>query len=230
MPRPHVIINAAMTLDGKIDSVARRGAAISSPQDMARMDRLRRDADAILVGGHTLLENDPKLTIKTPHLRAGRLAAGLPENPAKIGVITRADLSPDCQFIMHGPARRLIYTTSQTSQAQISSLQAAGAEIHVMGETRVPLPEVLASLHALGFRRLMVEGGGTLIAGLLRLNLVDELIVYIAPQIFGGVAAPTLVDGDGFLPENAPRLQLLSVEKFDEQGGILVHYTLENAG
>src|SRR3970040_1681077 len=55
MKRPFVFINVAMTADGKIDTVARQGAAISSPRDKERVDRLRAESDAIMVGGKTLL-------------------------------------------------------------------------------------------------------------------------------------------------------------------------------
>ena len=97
-----------------------------------------------------------------------------------------------------------------------------------MGEARVDLPAVLESLCDLGIRKLLVEGGGTLIAEFLRLGLVDELTVYIAPKILGGATAPSLVDGPGFMPEQAPRLQLVSVEKLDEEGGLMVHYLVEH--
>jgi riboflavin biosynthesis pyrimidine reductase len=84
---------------------------------------------------------------------------------------------------------------------------------------------MLASLHSLGMSKVMVEGGGTIIAELLRLGLVDELRLYIAPRIFGGAAAPTLADGEGFPPEHAPRLELISMERIDDEGGVLLRYT-----
>ncbi|MBE3118636.1 MAG: dihydrofolate reductase family protein, partial [Candidatus Atribacteria bacterium] len=97
-----------------------------------------------------------------------------------------------------------------------------------MGQERVDLVAVFRSLHEAGIRSVLVEGGGTLIAELFRLDLVDELTIYIAPKIFGGNSAPTLADGHGFLPNQAPGLKLESVEKFDNEGGILVHYFVEH--
>ena len=229
MKRPHVTINAAMTADGKIDSSQRQGAGISSGADMARMDRLRAESDAILVGGQTLIYQDPRLTIKSESLRDERSARGLPPNPMKVGVVSVANLSAESRFMTHGPARRLIYTTRRTPAGQVAALQAAGAEVIALGETRVDLAGVLESLCDLGIGNLFVEGGGTIIAEFFRLGMVDELIVYIAPKIFGGASAPTLVDGPGFLPEEAPRLHLVSVEKCDDEGGILVHYTVETS-
>ena len=58
--RPDVIVNMAMTADGKIDTVERRGARISGAADSARVDRLRASVDAVMVGGHTLLREDPQ--------------------------------------------------------------------------------------------------------------------------------------------------------------------------
>jgi 2,5-diamino-6-(ribosylamino)-4(3H)-pyrimidinone 5'-phosphate reductase len=107
---------------------------------------------------------------------------------------------------------------------QLARLEAAGAETFILGEMQVDLPAVLESLGKLGFRRLMVEGGGTLIAELFRHGLVDELSIYTAPIIFGGASAPTLTDGPGFSPEQSPRLRLALVKKLGNDGGILVRY------
>ena len=76
MNRPFVFINMAVTADGKTDTVERRGAAISSRRDKQRVDGLRAGADAVMVGGHTLLEEDPALTVKSEALRASGLPAG----------------------------------------------------------------------------------------------------------------------------------------------------------
>ncbi len=226
MNRPFVHINVAMTADGKIDTVARLGAAISSAADWARVDKLRADADAVMVGGRTLLAEDPQLSVKSAQLRQARLARGATENPARVGVATLAEIRPEGQFMAGDPARRIIYTSARTAAEQIARLQAAGAEVFTLGEMRVDMVRALASLQALGVQRLLVEGGGTLIAELLRLDLADELTLYLAPRIFGGASAPTLADGAGFALEQAPRLELISHERLDPQGGLVVHYRI----
>lgn len=66
-----------MTADGKIDTFERKGAAISSRKDKERVDQLRAAADGILIGGRTLLEELPKLTVKNEALREGKSSAGL---------------------------------------------------------------------------------------------------------------------------------------------------------
>jgi len=243
MNRPRILVNVAMTADGKIDSAARKGAAISSIPDKARVDRLRASVGAVLVGGRTLLNEDPKLTVKSAELRAERLRKGWPENPAKVGVVSeipfaRAGLvpaqegrpqgSPLQNFLSSGPAQVYLFTTRCTAPEVLARFETTGATVHAMGQERVDLVAVFRSLHEAGIRSVLVEGGGTLIAELFRLGLVDELTIYIAPKIFGGISAPTLADGHGFLPNQAPGLKLESVEKFDDEGGILVHYFVDH--
>lgn len=222
--RPFVQINVATTADGKIDTFERQGAGISSPADKQRVLRLRAEADAVMVGGHTLLAEDPNLTVKTAQLRAERVSKGLPENPIKVGVITQAYLNLDGDFMTCGPARRLIFTTTRTAPAQVELLQSRGAEVYILGENQVNLPRALEILCSLGVQRLLVEGGATLNFELLKAGLVDELTIYQAPKIFGGQAAPTLAGGNGLTASAALQLQLLDVHVLDDDGGVLLRY------
>jgi riboflavin biosynthesis pyrimidine reductase len=80
LDRPFVTLNVAVTADGKTDTIDRHGAMISSPEDLARVDRLRAESDAIMVGGHTLLGDDPRLTVKSLNM-TGRIPHIIPSNP-----------------------------------------------------------------------------------------------------------------------------------------------------
>ena len=223
--RPYVILNVATTADGKTDTIARRGAAISSPRDLERVDQLRAASDAVMVGGKTLLGDDPRLTVKSAALRAERRARGLDENPIKVGVVTNATLRLDSRFLTAGAARVMLFTTRQTSADQIARLRERGAQVFVMGEQHVDLVAALAHLKDNGVHHLLVEGGGTLNAELLKQNLIDELYLYLAPLLFTGANAPTFADGSGLPREDAIHLQLIAVER-DEDGGILIHYRI----
>jgi 2,5-diamino-6-(ribosylamino)-4(3H)-pyrimidinone 5'-phosphate reductase len=225
MERPYVHINVAMTADGKIDTFERRGATISSRRDKERVDRLRATADAVMVGGRTLLNENPKLTVKSPELRAEREARGLAPNPAKVGIVSNADLEPESDFLNAGLARTVIFTTQQTSKKKLEFLRASGVEVYVHASTRVDLPKALSTLKETGIDRLMVEGGATLNFELLRLGLVDELIAYLAPLVFGGESAPTLAAGPGLVRSAAIPLKLVQVEAW-EDGGVLLKYKL----
>jgi 2,5-diamino-6-(ribosylamino)-4(3H)-pyrimidinone 5'-phosphate reductase len=225
MNRPHVFINVAVTADGKMDTFERKGSAISSARDKARVDELRATADAVMVGGHTLLDEDPKLTVKSEELRTERLARGLEPNPVKVGVVSSASLNLDGNFLNAGAARVVIFTTSRTSIEKINSLKSRGAEVFLLGDSRVDLKQALEVLYGLGIRSLMVEGGGTLNFELLRFGLVDELMMYIAPLVFGGESAPTAASGLGLVRGAAIPLKLVNVE-VHEDGGVLIHYKL----
>ena len=229
MNRPFVFINVAMTADGKIDTFRRTGAAISSARDKERVDRLRAEADAVMVGGRTLLDEDPKLTVKSEALRQERLERGLSPNPIKVGVVSEADLRPDSQFLTTGPAKIVIFTTRRTSNHHASLLESFGVDVYIDDSEKVNLPRALETLKQIGVVRLMVEGGATLNFELLRLGLVDEVTAYVAPMIFGGANAPTMAAGPGLERSSAIPLKLVSAEAW-EDGGVLLKYILENHG
>jgi 2,5-diamino-6-(ribosylamino)-4(3H)-pyrimidinone 5'-phosphate reductase len=223
MNRPFVFINVAMTTDGKIDTFQRKGAAISSARDKERVDRLRAESDAIMVGGRTLLDEDPKLTVKSEVLHAERVKRGRPPNPVKVGVVTQAKIKEDSQFLNTGPADIVIFTTRRTSKRQLSLLKARHVDVYVDDAQQVNLERALATLNDLGISRLMVEGGSTLNFELMRLGLVDEISIYIAPMIFGGESAPTLAAGSGLARSEAIPLKLVDMEMW-EDGGALLKY------
>jgi 2,5-diamino-6-(ribosylamino)-4(3H)-pyrimidinone 5'-phosphate reductase len=225
MNRPFVFINVAMTADGKIDTFERKGSAISSPRDKERVDQLRAGADAIMVGGKTLLGEDPKLTVKSETLRAERLARGLAPNPIKVGVVTEANIRADSQFLNAGHADIVIFTTRRTSKEQLSLLERRHVHVYSSEKDQVDLQNALGVLKEMGVERLMVEGGGTLNFELMRLGLVDEVTAYVAPMIFGGASAPTLAAGSGLERKSSIPLQLMEVEKWDD-GGVLLKYQL----
>lgn len=228
MNRPFVFINVAMTADGKIDTFQRKGASISSVRDRERVDRLRAEADAVMVGGRTLLEEDPKLTVKSEALRDERLRKGLSPNPIKVGVVGEAALRPNSDFLSTGPANIVIFTTRRTSKHHVSFLESLGVDVYQDDSEKVNLPKALKTLKQIGVKRLMVEGGATLNFELLRLGLVDEVNIYMAPMIFGGAGAPTLAAGSGLERGDAIPLKLISADAWDD-GGVLLKYILENS-
>lgn len=229
--RPHVLVNMAVTADGKVDTVERRGARISGAADTARVDRLRAAADAVMVGGGTLLAEDPRLTVRDAALVEARLAEGRPAQPAKVGVASRLGrpgtdvptLPVGSRFLSDGGGAVILATTRDTDAATLDWLEGQGAQVIVHEPPRVDLAQLLAALHQQGVATLMVEGGGTLVAALLEASLVDELQLAIAPLLFGGHGAPTPVNGPGWPAARAIPLTLLHSE-VDEDGDVIVHY------
>ena len=229
MDRPFVFINVAMTADGKIDTFQRKGSAISSPRDKERVDQLRAEADAVMVGGRTLLDEDPKLTVKSEALREARVRRGSTPNPVKVGVVSEAKFEPHSKFLHEGGGRVVIFTTHRTSNEQLEFIRSQNAQVFVHAGERVDLRAMMQALHELGVRRLMVEGGATLNFELIRLGLADELSAYVAPMIFGGESAPTLAAGVGLERGAAVHLELIRAEGW-EDGGVLLKYKIRQAG
>jgi 2,5-diamino-6-(ribosylamino)-4(3H)-pyrimidinone 5'-phosphate reductase len=224
--RPYVILNVAASVDGKIDTFERRGAAISSERDRARVDALRASVDAVMIGGHTVVEEDPRLTVKSAELRAERLARGASENPAKVAVISSPELlKPNGRFVTDGPSRIIAFIPAR---ADVAPLREMGVEIFAMGDGRVDLCAAMRTLRDMGMARVLVEGGGTLNFELLRLGLVDEVHMFVAPVIFGGATAPTLADGQGFAREAAISLTQVEVDVWDD-GGVFLRYKVKPA-
>lgn len=226
--RPFVLINVAATVDGKIDTIERGGASVSSADDRARVDSLRAEADAVMVGGRTLLDEDPRLTVRSADLRAQRVGRGLPPHPTKVGIVSSPGLRPDARFVTHGPARRILFVPTTVSRVACDPLRAHGVEVFECGAPRVDMGAALSMLHQLGIQRLLVEGGATLNFELLRLGLVDEVQVFVAPMVFGGSSAPTLADGDGLPRAAAIALRRLSVDVLAD-GGLVVRYAVGNS-
>ncbi|MEM0022087.1 MAG: 2,5-diamino-6-(ribosylamino)-4(3H)-pyrimidinone 5'-phosphate reductase [Archaeoglobaceae archaeon] len=213
--RPHVFVNVAASIDGKISDESRKQIKISCEEDLKRVDELRASADAIMVGIGTILADDPKLNVKSEVLRKRRVLEGKSENPIKVVVDSKCRI-PENAKIFEGKA--IVAVSKLADKERIERISKI-AKVVVFGEKKVDLKSLLRYLYEKGVRRLMVEGGGTLIASLLRENLVDEIFVYFAPIIIGGERSPTICDGRSF--EKLLRLQLVSVERLGE--GILVH-------
>ena len=214
-PRPYVFVNMALTADGKIDTVARQGARISGPADTARVDRLRAGSDAVMVGGRTLLSEDPRLTVRDPELIVERTTAGRPAQPMKVGVVSRLTV-PDAErliergaFLHDGDGRVVVFVSGPADDEAVRALESEGADVYASAAERVDLERAIAELGRLGVERLMVEGGSTLVAALLEAGLVDELQLAVAPLLFGGDAAPTPVGGEGWGRDAAIDLELI---------------------
>jgi 2,5-diamino-6-(ribosylamino)-4(3H)-pyrimidinone 5'-phosphate reductase len=219
-----VVVNVAMSADGKLASRRREQLAISGSGDFDRVDQLRADSDAIMVGVGTVLADDPSLTIDDPERRAERTARGDPENPVRVVADSQIRTPPDAT-ILDDAAETYLLVSEAAPTDFVEEMEAAGAYVLVAGEDRVDLRTALAKLSGEGIDRLMVEGGGELIFSLFEAGLVDELRMFIGPKILGGRDAPTVADGDGFV-ETFPELELETMDRIDD--GVLLTWIVQS--
>lgn len=186
--RPFVHLNAAMSLDGKIATYT-GDSRMSSPQDLRRVHRLRASVDAIMVGLRTLLNDDPKLTVKFFH----------GTNPSRIIVDSNAR-TPLSSYVVRTAkdTPTIIAVTTSADRTKVDRLQQRGVRVLSCGKgPQVSLPLLLKRLKSLGIVRLLLEGGGELNWNMLNQGLVDEITVAISPRIIGGNTATSLADGKG---------------------------------
>ncbi len=219
MSRPFVFINSAMSADGKISSIDHKQLRISGQEDMARVDALRSESDAVMVGVGTVLADDPGLRVKSDMLQKIRLEKGKTKNPLRVVADSLARTPPNAKVLGSGC---LIAVSESAPSDRVTNLSTR-CEIVRCGSSRVDLCNLMSILHEMGVRRLMVEGGATLNWSLIQSGLVDEIYVYIGGLIIGGTGSPTLVDGSGFIGD-FPRLNLTAVKPLDT--GVLLKWSV----
>jgi len=221
----YVHVNAAESVDGKLSSRRREQIKISGSADFARVDRLRAEADGVLVGIGTVLADDPSLLRHDEAHRTDRFGSYVGP-PARVVVDSRCRTPTDAA-VVRGASTTYVLASQTAPESRIEALCEAGATVVVAGGDRVDLPTALERLESKGVERLLVEGGGEIIFSLFEAGLVDRLTVYVGGLIVGGRDAPTLVDGEGFT-ETFPRLQLDDVERLDD--GVVLSWTPADDG
>ena len=219
----HVVVNAAASADGKLSSRRREQLAISGEADFERVDRLRADSDAVVVGVGTVLADDPHLTVKDESLRERRRERGESPQPARVVIDSRGRTPTDAAVL--DDAATTYVCLSEAAAVETRLELADRAELVTAGEDRVDLLRAFAALEEQGLEQVMVEGGGELIFSLFEAGLVDELRLFVGGTIIGGRDAPTLADGEGFV-EEFPQLRLEEVERLDD--GALLCWTVES--
>ena len=213
MGRPFVYMNMAMTVDGKITSTRREYANFTSDLDRRTMDRLRAEADAILIGAGTLRADDPPLDVREPEMQRYRRSLGKPDHLQRIVVSAGCELDTSLSFFQtSGEHPPLVATVEHLDPDRLERL-AAHAEIIQIGSPSVDLERMMELLEARGIHRLLVEGGGEMNWELVRLGLVNEIYVTVAPVLLGGRDAPTLLEGEGWPMDLRRELRLVEMSR-----------------
>jgi len=203
--KPHVILCAAMTIDGKIASKT-GDPELSDEQDWREVHKLRTEVDAIMVGKGTILRDNPKLHIKF-HDHKGYY---------RIVVDSNLSIPLDSNVIIFQPETypTIICCTENASKEKLIEFEKRNVKIIKSGiSDRVDIPKLLPKLRELGIKSILLEGGGTLNWSFLKDSLIDEIRITIAPWLVGGKDAISLIEGLGFDKMNqAPRFKLNNVK------------------
>jgi riboflavin-specific deaminase-like protein len=194
--RPYVLLSAAMSADGYIDDAGGHRLDLSDAADWDRVDDLRATSDAIMVGARTIRADNPRLLVKSPSRQQRRVAAGLPPQPLRVTVTGTGDLDPQARFFGAEPVTPLVYAP-ETVAAHVARVLSSAAVVVATPALsgRADLAWLLTDLAARGVRRLMVEGGATVLAQFLAARLADEFLLAVAPVFVADPRAPRLLAG-----------------------------------
>ncbi len=206
--RPKVVVNVAMSADGKIALTKNIEVKISGEEDFERVHRLRNRVDAIIVGIGTVLADDPKLTVKEKYVAD-------PVDPLRVVLDSQGRIPKYSNIFMDD--NYLIATTQETDRENF---------VKCGDGDRVDVKALLESLYERGVREVLVEGGGEVIYSFFEAKAVDEFYVFVGSMIIGGSEAPTPADGTGAqIADDIIGLKLLSHEPMDD--GVILKYEVK---
>lgn len=223
MMRPYVILNAAMTLDGKI-ATQTGSSNISGEEDLKRVHEIRKECDGIMVGIGTVLADDPRLTVH-------KINAKPEDNPIRVVVDSKFRTPVDAR-ITNADAQTIIAVANEYKEDVMASdkfetFKKRGVKIFFSGEKRVDLKLLMIYLHEEGIDRLMLEGGATLNFSMIKSGLIDEISICVAPMVVGGANAKTFFDGEGFdMMDDAVRLEL--TDSYSLGKDLILNYKVVN--
>lgn len=198
LPIPRVILNAAMSLDGKI-ATKTIDVELSSSEDWVRVHLLRNSVDAIMVGIGTILTDDSKLTVKEEYLPEGVTV----RHPLRVIVDTQARIPTNARAIKYQPeVPTVIAVGKEIPKQRKIDLKDAGVTI-LECETNefghINLRCLMEQLYEqYDVRTVLLEGGSNLNWGMLEERLIDEIQIAIAPVVAGGTDSRGLFEGKGF--------------------------------
>ena len=203
IPRPFVSATFAMTVDGKITTRDFTPVDFTSREDKLHLFRQRALADAVVIGHSTLKRDNVRLGLPED-LREARTKRGQTEAPLRVIVSNEGRIDNQLKIFQADPAKAgpvLIFSTKRMPR-EVRAALADKATLHFSDQQDVDLAEMLRILRRdYKVRRVACEGGPILFRSLLKLGLVDELNLTIAPYLFGGADAPTLTGlSNEFLP------------------------------
>ncbi|MEO7350426.1 MAG: dihydrofolate reductase family protein [Marmoricola sp.] len=220
--RPYTLLSCGMSIDGYLDAATEKRLLLSNEADRDRVDAVRADCDAILVGAATVRNDNPRLLVRTKARQDERVARGLQPSPMKVTVTRRAHLDACSNFFVTGDAEKLVYCASATADLARDRLGSVATVVD--GGQPVDMERISEDLYDRGVQRLMVEGGGTVHTQFLTADLADELHLVVAPLFVGDSRARRFVS-DGTFPWNPDRRATLAeVRRIDDV--VLLRYAL----
>ncbi len=175
---PFVTLKLAQTLDGKIATSLGASRWITGEESRSEVHRLRSTYDAVMTGEATVRADDAQLTVR--HC-SGR-------NPLRVVLDCRLCLPLESKIFDAEAPTLVVASTSFAGLPKVARLMEKGVTVLFVDEHagKLDLRQVLAELHKRRILSVLVEGGSRLSASFIREKLVDKILIFIAPKLFGG--------------------------------------------
>lgn len=223
-PGPFVLINMAMSADGKIATANHAVHSFGSARDARHLYELRATADAILCGARTIEMENATLGNGGEAFRKLRLKRGLAEFPLRIVASGSGTVRPDAAIFSQRSSPIMVLAARKAPPRRLAALRRVADAVLLHGESAIDFHAALLDLRCKWkVRRLLCEGGGELNDALFRADLVDEIHLTVCPRIFGGAAAPSIAGGKGFARlADAARFRVQSVKQHSDEAFLVL--------
>ncbi len=207
--KPYVVLKTAMSLDGKIATRNGESKWISSEKSRLQVHNLRNKFSAIMVGVNTVIKDNPELTCR---IKNGN-------DPIRIIVDSTLRIPINSKVLQNKDNKTIIATTKRASINSMQELLKKNIKVIIIDEKngQVDLNALIKKLGELGIDSILLEGGSTLNYSALEENIVDKVMIYIAPKIIGGESSKTPVGGRGIDKlKDAFKLKNIAINILDE--------------
>lgn len=190
--RPKVLVNFAITADGKVSTRCFTPTGFTSTADKDRLRTIRSLGDGLLVGAKTVAADSMSMGLTDPALQAERRARGQAAEPMRILLTNSGQLDFRWKVFQNTRSPLIIFSTRSMTEKARNRIPGF-CDLWIFDEVEVPLLRALDILKRdYHLNSLVCEGGPRLFGALLKIGAVDDLYLTHAPRIFGGQFAPTL--------------------------------------
>lgn len=209
--RPYVVMKYAMTLDGKIATYTGESKWITGETAREHVHKIRSMYSCIMAGIGTVLADDPMLNVRLD---------GNVHQPVRIIIDSNLRIPLDSNIVKSaGEYRTVVACGSNAAKDKVDALAASRVEVISFPDEKgqVDLGKVTEWMSKQNLDSVLIEGGGQIHEAALKAGIVNHVMAYVAPKMFGGKDAKTPVEGMGIeSPSQSPRFSYTGMTRLGE--------------
>lgn len=180
--KPYITMKSAITFDGKIATKTGNSKWITDEKSRKEVQKIRNYHDAILTSSQTVIMDNPSLTCR---MKNGK-------NPIRIILDTNLSTSSKSKVYNDDGIKVYLLTTKKDNKKYPKNVEVLTCKSK---NNHIDLNDAINILYEKGIKSILVEAGGTLNKVFLQENLIDELILFIAPKILGDKTGINFIEG-----------------------------------